>query len=373
MHGIQVNELATGARPVLAAATAVIGMVATATDADAAIFPLNTPVLVTNINAAIAAAGTQGTLARSLELIADQCSPVLVVVRVVAGADAAATEAAVVGDAGAYSGVHALLAAESTFGVRPRIFGCPGLDTQAVTTALVAVAKKLRGSVYASCAEAETVGEAVSYRGEFGDRELMLIYPNFSGGFAGAAVAVALGTRARLDEEIGWHKTISNVAVAGVTGLSLPIFFDMRDSSNDAGVLNAAPVTTLIRMNGYRFWGNRTCSDDEQFAFESAVRTSHALQDEVAAGVRWAMDRPVHPSLLRDMLETINGRFRSLVSQGRIIGAEAWFDSSKNSSIDLSAGIVNIDFDYTFAAPLENLVLNMTATDRYYGGVAAQI
>src|SRR5690606_15065588 len=45
-------------------------------------FPLNTPVLVTDLYAAQGEAGTEGTLARALDAIADQASTPVVVVRV---------------------------------------------------------------------------------------------------------------------------------------------------------------------------------------------------------------------------------------------------------------------------------------------------
>lgn len=371
MHGIRVNELLTGARPILTVATAVIGLVAIAADADADAFPLNKPVLITDVRQAIGKAGTAGTLASALEQIANQCSPVLIVVRVAPGADAATTEANVIGTAGAsYTGLQALLAAEAQTGVRPRILGCPGLDTQAVTEAMTIVARKLRAFAYAGCDAADTVAEAVTYRGEFSDRELMLIYPDFSGGFAGAAVAAAMGLRARIDEETGWHKTLSNVAVQGVFGLSRDIFFDLQSAANDAGVLNGAPVTTIVRMNGYRFWGNRTCSDEPLFAFESAVRTGQVLQDAIAGGLAWAVDKPISGGLVTDMLETINGGFRSLQAQGRIVGAQAWFDPSNNTQVDLAGGKITIDYDYTPCAPAEAIILNQRITARYYGSLS---
>ncbi|MGL1297087.1 hypothetical protein ACSTLA_23495, partial [Vibrio parahaemolyticus] len=60
------------------------------------------------------------------------------------------------------------------------------------------------------------------------------------------AVARALGLRAKLDEQVGWHKTLSNVPVNGVSGLSKDIYFDLQNPATDAGLLNAAEVTTLI-------------------------------------------------------------------------------------------------------------------------------
>ena len=88
-HGVRVLELNDGTRPIRTVSSSVIGMVCTASDADAEKFPLNTPVLLTNVQAALDKAGDQGTLARSLQAIADQTNPATVVVRVEQKTDAA--------------------------------------------------------------------------------------------------------------------------------------------------------------------------------------------------------------------------------------------------------------------------------------------
>ena len=84
-HGVRVVEVNDGIRPIRTIATAVIGIVCTADDADAVAFPLNTPVLVTNIMTAIGKAGVEGTLAKTLDAIADHGAPIVVVVRVAEG------------------------------------------------------------------------------------------------------------------------------------------------------------------------------------------------------------------------------------------------------------------------------------------------
>ena len=96
-HGVRVIEINEGTRPIRSISTAVVGMVCTASDADATVFPLNTPVLLTNVLSAIGDAGTEGTLAKSLRAIADQTKPFTVVVRVEEGADEAETSANVIG------------------------------------------------------------------------------------------------------------------------------------------------------------------------------------------------------------------------------------------------------------------------------------
>lgn len=376
LHGINVSEPLAGTRPILERSTAVIGLVATAASAAGAptvaldtAFPLNRPVLVTDVRTAIGVAGETGTLRPALEAIADQGSPIVIVVRVGVGADAAATSANVLGGMvdGKYTGMQALLAAEAQLGVRPRILGAPGLDTEIVTNKLVTIAKLLRGFAYASCDGVTTVGAAVVYAQSFNARELMLIWPDATG-WKGKAIATALGRRAMIDEEIGWHKSLSNVPIAGVTGLAADVHFDIRDMSTDAGLLNEGQVTTIVRMNGYRFWGNRTTSDEPQFAFETAVRTSQAIQDAIAETLAAFVDKPMTDGLIRDIEETVNAKLAQWVAEGRLIGGRCWFDSAANPAAQLAAGKLVIDYDYTPVAPLEGLQLNQRITDKYYAG-----
>ena len=387
-HGVRVVEINTGTRYIRTISTAIIGLIATASDADVAAFPLDKPVLLTDVRTAIGKAGTLGTLKNDLQAIVDQCDPIVVVVRVAdgAGADAEAIAAdqtsKVIGTVagGVYTGAQALLAAQAQLGVKPRIIGAPGLDNQAVTTALVAIAQKLRGMVYATAFDCADVSEAVLYRDEFGARELMLIWPDFvswntttSASEIAHATARALGLRAKIDEEIGWHKTLSNIAVNGVTGLSKDVFWDLQDPSTDAGVLNAGEVTTLVKANGYRFWGSRTCSDEPLFAFESATRTAQVLADSIADSLMWAIDKPMHPSLVRDIIESINAKFRELKALGYIIDGTAWYDETVNTTATLAEGKLYIDYDYTPVPPLENLQLRQRITDRYLAEFASRI
>ncbi|CAM7546690.1 phage tail sheath subtilisin-like domain-containing protein [Escherichia coli] len=178
-HGVQVLEINDGTR--------VISTVSTASDADAETFPLNKPVLITNVQSAIAKAGKKGTLAASLQAIADQSKPVTVVVRVEDGTGddeetkLAQTVSNIIGttdENGQYTGLKALLAAESVTGVKPRILGVPGLDTKEVAVALASVCQKLRAFGYISAWGCKTISEVKAYRQNFSQRELMVIWPD---------------------------------------------------------------------------------------------------------------------------------------------------------------------------------------------------
>lgn len=385
-HGVQVVEINDGTRVISTVSTAIVGMVCTASDADAEMFPLNEPVLITSVQSAIAKAGVKGTLVSSLQAIADQAKPVIVVVRVAEGTGDTAqaqTISNIIGttDAnGKYTGLKALLTAEAVTGVKPRILGVPGYDTQEVATALASVCQKLRAFGYVSAWGCKTLSDAMKYRENFSQRELMVIWPDFlawdtvaNATSTAYATARALGLRAYIDQSVGWHKTLSNVGVNGVTGISTPVFWDLQESGTDADLLNAAGVTTLIRKDGFRFWGNRTCSDDPLFLFENYTRTAQVIADTMADAHMWAVDKPITATLIRDIIEGINAKFRELKSNGYIVDATCWFDETANDAVTLKAGKLYIDYDYTPVPPLENLTLRQRITDKYLVNLVSSV
>ena len=95
----------------------------------------------------------------------------------------------------------------------------PGLDTQEVATALASTCQSLRAFGYVSAWGCKTITEAIAYRENFGQRELMVIHPDFLAWDTTTnetqtawATARALGLRAKIDQTIGWHKTLSTSA-----------------------------------------------------------------------------------------------------------------------------------------------------------------
>ncbi|MCT8469446.1 phage tail sheath protein [Chromohalobacter canadensis] len=383
-HGVRVSEVNDGTRTIRTVSTAVIGVVCTAEDADDKTFPLDRPALVTNVDTAIGKAGTQGTLKDTLTTISQQSKPVIVVVRVAEGIDDEETTANVIGtttETGQRTGLQALLTAKQKLGVTPRIIGVPTLDTQPVATAMVPIFQQLRAFGYIYAHGCETITDVTAYRDEFGARELMVIWPQFEAFDTDDAdtvtvspVAVALGLRAKLDQEVGWHKTLSNVVVNGVTGIDRDVFWDLQSPNTDAGILNAADVTTLINQGGYRFWGSRTCAGPESlFPFENYTRTAQILADTVAEAHLWAIDKPLHASLARDIIEGVNAKFRELKNLGLIVDGTAWLNEDLNTETSLKAGKLRIDYDYTPVPPLEDLGFQQRITDSYLADFAERV
>ncbi|PHM73723.1 phage tail sheath protein [Xenorhabdus kozodoii] len=382
-HGVRVQEINAGTRTITTVSTAIVGVVCTADDADPNTFPLNTPVLLTDVLTASGQAGETGTLSHTLRAIADQAKPVTVVVRVAQGKSEAETTTNIIGgvtDEGKKNGMLALLAAPSQLGVKPRILAVPGHDTLPVATKLAGIAQQLRAMAYINAYDCKTISQAIDYRKNFDQREVMLIWPDFlswdsdtSRSATAYATARAVGLRAKIDEQTGWHKTLSNVGVNGVTGISADVFWDLQDVATDANLLNQNDVTTLIRKDGFRFWGSRTCSDDPLFQFESYTRTAQVLADTMAEAHMWAIDKPLTPSLVRDIIEGINAKLREMKSNGYLIDGQCWYDATVNDKDTLKAGKLYIDYDYTPVPPLENLLLRQRIADQYLMDFASRI
>jgi phage tail sheath protein FI len=185
LHGVEVLQIDTGARPISTVRSSVIGLIGTAPDADASAFPLNTPVLVTR-RGEMVGLGEEGTLQPSLDLIYDQAGAVVVVVRIDEGNNEAATIDNVVGGinttTGAYEGVHAFLAAENAVGFSPRILIAPGFTHQRTSNGLLTIAVQTQGEGY-------TTPPLVTVSG---------------GGGSGAVVRAVLGTGANAGKVVSF-------------------------------------------------------------------------------------------------------------------------------------------------------------------------
>ena len=85
------------------------------------------------------------------------------------------------------------------------------------------------------------------------------------------------------------------------------------------------------------------------------------------------VDKPITATLIRDIVDGINAKFRELKTNGYIIDATCWFDEEANDKETLKAGKLYIDYDYTPVPPLENLTLRQRITDQYLLDFSSQV
>lgn len=374
-HGASVAEINEGTRAIRTISSAGIGLVATASGFNADVITAGGLTLITDVDAAIDAAGDAGTLKPALEAIALQCKPIIVLSHVEDDADPAALEASIIGgvENGKYFGIKAFEAAKSKFGVTPRIIGAPGFESEQVVAQLVATAQAVRGFTYAA-APVDNKEDAKAFRDLFGARELMVIWPDGTAGDESVLTAAyALGMRAKIDEETGWHKTLSNVPVNGLLGIEFDVTWDLQNPNTDAGYLNANEVSTIINESGFRFWGDRTCSANPLFAFENYTRTAQVIRDSIAEAHLYAISKGITAVSASNIVESVNRKLRQWKTEGRILGGKCWIRQDANGVDQVKDGKLVVDYDYTPIPPLEHLQFAQRITDTYIEDLVAAI
>ncbi|WP_375668731.1 phage tail sheath subtilisin-like domain-containing protein [Bartonella sp. AP36NXGY] len=393
LHGVEVVEVDDGTRPLRAVQSAVIGIVGTAPDADEQAFPLNTPVLVTGSLSQAAkldkTGKRQGTLPNALDLIFKQVGAIVVVVRVNEGDNENATLTNILGGVnanGAYEGVHAFIGAQSIVGQTPRILIAPGFTHQRpssvnieengtgatanpVAAELIGIAERLRAIVVLD-APNTTDEAALSTAKDFDSKRVILIDPfvkvNRDGKIieqpASAAVA---GVIAKTDFTHGFWHSPSNKVINGIVGTARPIDFSIGDRSSRANLLNEQNITTIIRENGYRLWGNRTLSSDTKFAFLSVVRTADMINDAILRGHLWAVDRNIKKTYMNDVSESVNAYLRDLKAQGAILGGRCTPDLELNTASAIESGRVYFNVEFTPTTPAEHITFRSRIVNDY--------
>lgn len=185
VFGLTITTLDNEVRPAVYSDMSVVGLIGTAPDADALIFPVDTPVSIYSDEAAkLTALGATGTLADAVRLINAQLGEFqvaarIVVVRVAAGVNADATITNMVGN-GSTTGLSAFLRAGPELGVIPRLIIAPGFTSQ-TKTGVASITIGAQGSGYLSAPTVAITG----------------------GGGTGATATAVLGTGPNADKVVG--------------------------------------------------------------------------------------------------------------------------------------------------------------------------
>lgn len=389
LHGVEVIHLTSGGQPITAQASSVIGIVGTAPFANAAAFPLDTPVLITRAAEAAAlkatlptdaAAGAEGTLPTSIAAIYDQVRTPIVVIRVEKETELADQLVKVVGVQAESTGVYALLAAKAAVGVKPKILIATGFTHQQtggaanpVVAALKTVADRLRAVVVSdgpndtdaaalTKAALETGGRIYPVDPTVGvlDRTGVIVQRPASAHVAG------LGARSDSDPDRGFWWSWSNQTLNGVVSIGRPIEFSMSDAVASSNRLNAGGVAVIVNEDGFRLWGNRFPGTDNDYPFLAQRRTIDIIFDSIEAGFRWALDRPFSRNLIDDIAGNLDDFQRSLQRRGATIGGRVWIDPELNTPETFQAGRLFVNFDGEPSAPLDRLTFLFRRETGYY-------
>ncbi len=366
LHGVNVIEVTSGARTVRTAKSSVIGVIGTAPEANGEKFPLNSPVLIAGSLKEAAKLGKTGTLPQAVSSIFTQVGATVVVIRVEEKVEE--TLSNVIGgvdeETGEYQGIQAFLSSESIVHVAPRILIAPQFTHQLpegsvnpVVSALIPIAEKLRAIIVADGPNTNDE-EAIKWRKSVGSSRVYVVDPWVK--VEGKEETLpsspfVAGLIAKVDSEQGFWHSPSNKEINGIVGTSRAIDFTLGDASCRANHLNENEVTTIIHQNGYKLWGNRTCSNDPKWAFLPVRRTADLINDSLLRAHLWAVDRNITKTYIDEVIESVNSYLASLKAQGAIISGRCYANPELNTQANIASGKVYFDFEFTPPYPAEQI------------------
>lgn len=350
-HGVTVDRITGGVRPVETAEGAAIGIMASASEpSEGDLVLIESGDDLTDVDD-----GT-GTVTPIVNAIRKH-STAPIILNVVA--DGNLDDAS--GSAGSYTFAYRFLQAESELGVRPRHL--PQCMVGDIQSDLIAVAARLYASTYldgpnSNAAAAITAAGLVtaSNRAAYCDPAWVDEDDNVIGSSVlYAAVASTLN----------FWEAVSNKPVLGIKSLSRPVAFTMGDADCEAQELNDAKINTIIRKNGYRLWGALSLATDPMFKFLNVGRTDDVIVESIQESFLWAVDAGITKTFVDDVVESVRAFLRDLRARGAIIDGTAWANKELNSPTSLAAGNLYIDYDFTPVYPAHSIVMRRHITNEY--------
>jgi phage tail sheath protein FI len=222
--------------------------------------------------------------------------------------------------------------------------------------------------------------DAIAARGGFGSDRAMMIDPwvrVFDVPTAAERVeppsARVAGVIAKMDADRGFWWSPSNQVINGIVGTSRVVDFVHGDDTSRANLLNEDEVTTIVRSDGWRVWGNRSMATDPLYAFLSVRRTVDMITESAIRAHRWALDRPFSQQLLLDVRNSVQAYIDQMAELGAVLGGKAWIDPDINAEATLMAGHFFLDFDIEPPAPLERITFRVRRNGAYYDELIAAV
>lgn len=365
-HGVETINLPGDVTTVNNVKSAVIGIIGTAAEGDVNSLKL----CLSDVDDA--QFGDSGSIPDALKIIRSIGSATVLVVSLGTGTPtptASDFEGSVNGTTGARTGLKVFDLAFSTFGFRPKIIIAPGFSSATgVAAKLIACAETHRGCAYLDSPAGQTVAAAITSRGTSGawnlsTKRAKLLFPGVkdADGNVKPFSAFAAGLRAKIDKEENFWTSSSNHVLPGVSGLETPITFAINDINSEANTLNAAGITTVANSygTGFREWGNRNAgfpTATDPSTFEAVQRLDDITSESIELAMFPYADKPINQALIDQILNTVNGYFNTLISQGALIeGSKCYFEASKNSVTEIANGHLTFTKVFIGAIPGERI------------------
>ncbi|MDD2105707.1 phage tail sheath subtilisin-like domain-containing protein [Pseudomonas asiatica] len=292
--------------------------------------------------------------------------------------------------AGQRTGLLAFQDSYNLFGYFPKIFIAPGFSTlNAVSVELIAAAEKMGAVAYIDAPIGVTVQQVIAGRGPAGtinfntssDR-VRLCYPHVQvydeadGSRLQPLSIRAAGLRAKVDDDNGYWWSSSNKELLGVIGLERQLTARIDDASSEVNLLNENGITTVFNSfgTGLRLWGNRTAAwptVTHMRNFENVRRTKDVIDESIRYSSLQFVDMPITDALIDSIVESVNMFLRKLIGDQALIGAECWYDASRNPQTELELGHLLFNYKLTVPLPFERGTFETEITGEYLVNLGA--
>jgi len=371
--GITISRIDNEPRPPVWSDMSVVGIIGTAPDADATVFPADTPVFLYSDDATkLTALGATGTLRDAIVLLnaqlgGFQVAAKVVVVRVAEGSDIDATIANVVGD-GVSTGLKAFLNAGSELGVIPRLLCAPGFTSQhdaglanPVCAALPAICEKLLAHAVVD-GPATTEQAAIDWRETISAQRLIPVDPAVKALSGGVTVVqplspavIGIGVRRDHEKQGRPFHSWANQPVQGIVGPSRPINFSLTDGATEGQRLLASNIGVLLRgemgvesaiaQGGFIFVGTDNAGEDDLWRFYNVTRGRDFIHLMLLRTLRFYLGRfNITGQTIQAILNTMETGLRNLKADGDILGFEIKFTRDQNTPEELRQGRFTVNF-----------------------------
>ncbi|WP_199465428.1 phage tail protein [Vibrio sp. bablab_jr001] len=346
-------------------ASHVIHLTGTATNKHAGL-PYNEPTRLYKISDAMLMLDTTGDRAGTLPYVVrylmEFVKCVVYVTVVEEGADAAETEANVVGgtDAatGAVTGLQTIKACPET----PTIVAAPGFSSKPIGQSLSLIGRDIRCRPVLDGPNTNDMA-AAEFSGEFGaegtgEDKLAIIDPWFLKTYDGVQLLMpaSIALVAAMASVEGYESP-QNIGVS-CDETSRNVSYKINDSTTQANFLNKHGVVTIARtrMGGYSIIGNRTNTG----RFISHVGLEDLMARKLEETSQPLMGKQLTEDFMNQVIDRLTNWGQNLVAQGVIPVFKAFLHPSKNNLENYTSGRWYLCVNYGRYSPNEHMVYEMS-------------
>lgn len=325
-------------------------------------------VLRTSLDVAALGLPSGSSLQLGLDVAFATTRPTIVLFGTDPGADQAEAASNIAGSASLNTGVYKFKEAESQVGVRPDTLIAPGFPEALVHSALIGCAGAIRASTVLDGTNTDDA-TVISLVGSTSDPEgrANMVDP---WGVYGADAIPGSWYGASIYADTPWWESPSNKVLNNITGTGRPIFHELTNPADQAQALNDAKITTIVRNNGFRLWGNRNLSPDGYaLPFVVQRRSDDVVKRALAMAHSSRVDKSISPTFADLLVRSLQSFFDREQALEHIAGGLAALNPDLNTPESLGAGEIYVDYEITFNVPAENITFRSIFSNRFLENV----